>query len=179
MATGRDILILYNYFLFAHDMAARWVKGETHSCQPLSGGAVPEEAIISGLYDRAWIASLYAVVEGWNGLRLRTPTKWEGPNGGEYLSFCQARVNATLAEKTGELTRRKANGPEVEETYEDLLRRARNKVFHFEPSYLPDELRRFYMEAEERRWPRRLHENFVMFFTAWFMANAPARSADG
>jgi hypothetical protein len=66
MATGREILILYNHFFFACDMRSRWLKGEPPSAQPISGGAVPEAVILSTLQDRVWLAALYAVVEGWN-----------------------------------------------------------------------------------------------------------------
>jgi len=170
MPPGRDVLILYNYFLFAADMRARFLKGDAPSCQPVSSGAVPEAAIISMLYDRAWLAGLYAVVEGWTELGLKTPASWEGSQA-PYLGLCQEKINEILGSPTGKKTTRERGGPEVDETFEDLLRRARNKVFHFEPAYTPDAIRRFHMEAEApHRWPQQLHDWFVQFFAAWFQS---------
>lgn len=174
MATGRDILILYNYFLFAHEMNALEGRGGPPACQPISGGAVPERTIMSGMYYRAWIGGLYAVVEGWNGLKLNKPFAWDGPTA-EYLAHCQARINSLLAKQTGRKTRRKPQAPEVDETLEDLLRKARHKVFHFEPSYLPGALRDLEMKGVSRRWPKQLHEQFTLFFQEWFRSEREKR----
>ena len=172
MPTGREILILYNYFLFAADMQARFIKGDPPSCSPVSGGAVPEATILSGLYDRTWLGALYAVVEGWTQLGLSEPTTWNGSKA-DYLARCQETINGLLATRTGEKTRRKGGGPEVDETYEDLLRRARNKVFHFEADYLPEPIRRFHLAADRIRWAQQLHDWFVQFFAAWFQSASP------
>jgi hypothetical protein len=136
---------------------------------------VPEKAIVSGLYDRAWIAGLYAVAEGWKAIGLNNPVAWEASSYAGVLAYQQAEITKLLASRTGAKTTVKGKWgveQEVDENFEILLKRARHKIFHFEIQHVPKELRRFEMEAAAppRRWPQQLHDLLEVFFAAWFQS---------
>ena len=169
MVDDRALFDLYQYFLFASDLRERADKYEPPPRRALLRREVATAVILRAMNERVWAASLYAVVEGWNGLKLNVPCAWEGRENAAELSLSQAQINALLASPTGKRTVRKSGGPDVDETFEDLLRHVRNKVFHFEPSRRHDHVGRFAREAWDapRRWPQQLHEAFRVFFVRW------------
>jgi hypothetical protein len=75
-----------------------------------------------------------------------------------HLRSIQEGVTSLLAMRTGEKRTR----------FEDLLRESRNAVFHFESSYMSDDLRLLYKEAGHL--PTRLHERLELFFVVWFQS---------
>jgi hypothetical protein len=164
--TGREVLVLYNYFLFAHELRARDIRSTPLVCHPLSGGQVPEEVIIHELNMRGWHLALATVIEGWRDLKRKDPT------------FGDPLVDALLGRETGKVrkVRRGCFGLRRRtrrETFADLVVDARHDFAHFKPRYLPPRWRR--LEVEAGPYPKQLHDAFEAYFAGWFHAQRRER----
>src|SRR5437899_5300718 len=80
---------------------------------------------LATMYMRTWLGALYAVVEGWRRLELTDLV-----------------VDRLLAMATRRRFKPKKQ-PERDETFVDLLRGARNAVFHFSLKHNPREIAAF------------------------------------
>src|SRR4051812_26078528 len=101
----------------------------------------------STMYMRTWLGALYAVVEGWKQLGLK-----------------DLLVDRLLAQRTGQKVPATKKDPERDETFVDLLRRARNDVFHFSGKHHPAKIAAFFDTGGAQAWAGNLHGAFRSFF---------------
>lgn len=147
MADDADVLRLYHYFLWADEMR-RCFRGGSWPHQTATSEMAREVSQQHYLY--TWLGALHAVVEGWQELEL---------------SDRDPMLADWLTRKTGR-TVENGEGKGVEETYVMVLRRARNKVFHFERRFYPEQVRVFHDVGA--RWANSLHDLLTVFFQAKF-----------
>jgi hypothetical protein len=126
--------VLFFYLQWADEMFSRW----------MNHGAADA---VSSLYMRTWVGALYAVAEGWRELELTDPV-----------------VDLLLAQRTGRKIPATKGSPERDERFVDLLRRARNDVFHFSGQHVPPKLRAFFEKGGAQAWAKNLHGAFRSYF---------------
>ncbi len=126
--------VLYFYLQWADEMNARWRAHGTADS-------------VSTMYMRTWIGALYANVEGWNELKLTDLV-----------------VDRLLALKTGRKVPPSAKETERDETFVDVLRRARNDVFHFSGKHHPPKIAAFFDTPGALPWANNLHAAFRAYF---------------
>ena len=134
MASDENPGVLFFYLQWADEMWARW-----------NGSGVADA--ISTMYMRTWLGALFAVVEGWRRLKLTDLV-----------------IDRLLEQRTGGRVPATKTKPERDELFVDLLRRARNDVFHYSELHHPPKIAAFFAKGGAQAWARNLHGAFRTYF---------------